>query len=503
MNEVISRGIIRELENGESAPKKPVPLRLIFKAKHDPANPDEWIAKARLVLQGFRQENGSDYHIIACPTVGFSIVLVVLHIAGTMRYYLVTVDIGNAFLEAGFDTNMYVSFPRVYTGGKTIVGQLLGNLYGSKQGPRLWFDLLSSVLIEFGLTQGLCDPCYFYLDHKRATQGGQVLIVCVYVDDLIITGNDRALVEDLITHLLATFKKVKCNRSSTFRFLGLEVSRRDDGCFELTQTEYIEELMRRFKVPLKPRHVVMPVNWQHLLKLGELEAPCSIHELLGSIRFAADRTCPQVACAASLLARYATKANEVHNQLCRHVLQYLWTHRHTAMVIGSPSHEPIVLHAHCDASFDSSGKNNSQIGFVCHLSNDSGCISSKSMKAKNVCLSTTDAEIHGAVECCKQVLWLKALLSDLSYPQTIVSVRCDNTAVLSLASDQAISEKRSRYLVVKVRFLQEQETNGSILFSYVPSESNPSDILTKIQTSSRLVQSHTACLLEGLRSLTI
>jgi hypothetical protein len=500
MNEIIARGIIRELADGEASSKKPVPLRFVFKAKHDPADPDGWIAKARLVLQGFRQQNGSDYHIIACPTIGFSIVLVILHIAGTLRYALVTVDIGNAFLEAGFDTQMYVFLPRVYTGGRTIVGQLLGNLYGSKQGPRLWFDLLVSVLLDFGLEQGKCDPCYFYLDYYRSTELSQRLLVCVYVDDLIITGNDQSLIDELLAHLKSTFKKVKCNSSSSFRFLGLEVARREDGCFELKQAEYIEELMRRFDVAPEDRSVILPGSWQNLVNRDSSDK-CSIHELLGSIRFAADRTCPQVACAASLLARYATKATEVHRQLCHHVLQYLWTHRHTPMVIGSPSREPIVLHAHCDASFDSSGKNNSQIGFVCHLSTDSGCISIKSMKAKNVCLSTTDAEIHGAVECTKQVIWLKELLNDLGHLQSIVSVRCDNKAVLSLASDPAVSEKRSRYLVVKIRFLQEQEAMGSILFSYVPSDSNPSDILTKIQSSPKLVQSHSACILGGLQSL--
>jgi hypothetical protein len=269
----------------------------------------------------------------------------------------------------------------------------------------------------------------------------------------------------------------------------------------LTQAEYIEELMRRFDVTQLERSVILPATWQNQLNRDSSER-CSIHELLGSIRFAADRTCPHVACAASLLARFATKATAAHRQLCHHALQYLWTNRLTPLVIGSPGREPIVLRAHCDASFDSSGKNSSQIGFVCHLSSDSGCVSSKSMKAKNVCLSSTDAEIHGAVECTKQVIWLKELLADLSYPQHLVSIKCDNSATLSLASDQAVSEKRSRYLIVKIKFLQEQEMNGVVLFSYVPSESNPADMLTKIQPSPKLVQSHSAGILSGLHLLT-
>jgi hypothetical protein len=102
------------------------------------------------------------------------------------------------------------------------------------------------------------------------------------------------------------------------------------------------------------------------------------------------------------------------------------------------------------------------------------------------------------VEGVKQMLWLRELLQDLGHAQDgPTMVKCDNTAVLSLASDLAISEKRSRYLIVKVKFLQEQESNGTALYSYVPSAENPADILTKIQSSPALVRTHSDSLMHG------
>ena len=63
-------------------------------------------------------------------------------------------------------------------------------LYGLKQAPRAWYQLVTSVLLDFGFTKCVSDPCIFF--YKR---GEDMVMVGVYVDDILIAGNNLALIE--------------------------------------------------------------------------------------------------------------------------------------------------------------------------------------------------------------------------------------------------------------------------------------------------------------------
>ena len=61
-------------------------------------------------------------------------------------------------------------------------------LYGLKQAPRAWYLLVTSVLIDFGFTKCVSDPCIYIL-----IRGKDMVMVGVYVDDILIAGNNRYL----------------------------------------------------------------------------------------------------------------------------------------------------------------------------------------------------------------------------------------------------------------------------------------------------------------------
>ena len=65
-------------------------------------------------------------------------------------------------------------------------------LYGLKQAPRAWYLLVTSVLIDFGFTECVSDPCMYIL--KR---GKDMVMVGVYVDDILIAGNIRSLINEV------------------------------------------------------------------------------------------------------------------------------------------------------------------------------------------------------------------------------------------------------------------------------------------------------------------
>ena len=91
-------------------------------------------------------------------------------------------DIKNVFLLG--DLVEEVSF--VAQGEFGLVCKLYHSLYGLKQSPRAWFSRFSSMVQEFDMIQSTTDHSVFYYP----TSTGQCLYLIVYVDDIVIIGND-------------------------------------------------------------------------------------------------------------------------------------------------------------------------------------------------------------------------------------------------------------------------------------------------------------------------
>ena len=70
--------------------------------------------------------------------------------------------------------------------------RLKKTLYGLKQAPRAWYQLATSILLDFGFTKCVSDPCIFFL-----RRGKNMVIVGVYVDDILIAGNNRSLINEV------------------------------------------------------------------------------------------------------------------------------------------------------------------------------------------------------------------------------------------------------------------------------------------------------------------
>lgn len=73
-------------------------------------------------------------------------------------------------------------------------------IYGLKQAPRAWFNRLKTFFTQWGLTNSKADSSLFFLN-----KGGKKLLVLLYVDDILVTGDDAALIHRLITDLNIQF----------------------------------------------------------------------------------------------------------------------------------------------------------------------------------------------------------------------------------------------------------------------------------------------------------
>ena len=106
----------------------------------------------------------------------------------------------------------------------TAVCRLIKSRYGLKQAPRAWFDKLNSALIGQGFKSAKTDHSLFVL-HTPTLQ----IYILVYVDDILITGNNESATHDLIIKLNKQFSLKDLGDINYF--LGVEVQKIEEGFF--------------------------------------------------------------------------------------------------------------------------------------------------------------------------------------------------------------------------------------------------------------------------------
>ncbi|RVW88062.1 Retrovirus-related Pol polyprotein from transposon RE1 [Vitis vinifera] len=102
-----------------------------------------------------------------------------------------------------------------------VVCKLQRALYGLKQSPQVWFGRFSLAMKKYGFKQSNSDHTLF-IKHKV----GKVTMLLVYVDDMIITGNDDEEITKLQKELATEFEMK--NLGGLKYFLGIEVSRLEE-----------------------------------------------------------------------------------------------------------------------------------------------------------------------------------------------------------------------------------------------------------------------------------
>ena len=214
--------------------------------------------KARLVAQGFTQVPDIDYSHTFSPVVKASTVQIVLSLAVMQKWPLHQLVVKNAFLNGQLSDTVFMEQPPGFIDEKfpLHVCRLRKALYGLKQAPRAWFHRLSTFLFSLGFSCSRADTSLFIF-HRDAT----LLYLPVYVDDIILTGNNPSLISTFIARLNNEFATKDLGQLNYF--LGLEVTYTDDGLF-LTQAKYAHDILIRagYSRPnLSPHHCPLPTTW--------------------------------------------------------------------------------------------------------------------------------------------------------------------------------------------------------------------------------------------------
>ncbi|KAK8943073.1 hypothetical protein KSP39_PZI008985 [Platanthera zijinensis] len=164
-------------------------------------------------------------------------------------------DVKITFLHGELEEEVYMKFPPgfVKKGAEGFVCHLRKSLYGLKQSPRAWFGRFLTTMLKFGYKQDQSDHTMFIRRHEQ-----HVVVLIVYVDDIVITGNDTEEIANLKTLLSTEFEVKDLGRLRYF--LCIEVVRCERGVF-ISQRKYILDLLKETcKLGCVPTNTPMEEN---------------------------------------------------------------------------------------------------------------------------------------------------------------------------------------------------------------------------------------------------
>ena len=130
----------------------------------------------------------------------------------------------NAFLHGYLKEEVYMQQPPSYVDATnpSYVCKLPKSLYGLKQAPQAWFERFTFHLIHFGFQASFADSSLFIFQSKST-----IIYLLLYVDDIIITGNNSQHVSSLIAIHSSVFELKDLGDLNYF--LGVQISRTQFG----------------------------------------------------------------------------------------------------------------------------------------------------------------------------------------------------------------------------------------------------------------------------------
>eukprot|EP00253_Pinus_taeda_P008579 PITA_08579 len=228
-------------------------------------------------------------------------------------------DVKTAFLNGDLKDNVFMSQPEGFAvkGHEHRVCKLVKSLYGLKQAPRAWYEKLTEHLLRLNFNHFDLDDATLFV--KKV--GKTVVYLVVYVDDVLMTGNNESYIASIKKELGKSFEMTDLGH--VHYYLGIEVTQHPKSIF-LSQKKYIGDLLNRFGMTeCNPLSTPMEQNLKLTSIEGkEFEDATKYRQLVGSLIYLTT-TRRDISFAVGILSRFMQKPCEGHWSAAKGVLRYL------------------------------------------------------------------------------------------------------------------------------------------------------------------------------------
>ncbi|KAK8540338.1 hypothetical protein V6N12_046625 [Hibiscus sabdariffa] len=338
------------------------------------------------------------------------------------------------------------------------VCKLQRSIYGLKQASRSWNLRFNEAIQEFGFIRNEDEPCVY-----KKFSGSIVSFLILYVDDILIIGNDIPTLQSIKTWLSSCFS-MKDLGEATY-ILGVKIYRdRSRRLLGLSQSTYIDKVLKRFRMEESKRGF-LPMR--RCISLSKEMCPSTPQERERMSQI------PYTSAIGSIM--YAMIC---HWTAVKNILKYLRRTKDVFLVYGGE--EELRIKGYTDTSFQTDKDDSrSQSGFVFCL--NGGAISWKSSKQDTVADSTTEAEYIAASEAAKEAVSIKKFITGLGVIPSIsdaVDLYYDNNGAIAQAKEPR-SHQRSKHILRRFYLIREIIDRGDVEICKVHTDDNIADPLTK------------------------
>ena len=453
-----------------------IPVKWVLKRK---LAPDGSIAryKARLVAKGFMEKEGVDFDETFSPVAQYRTLKILLAIAAQYDLDLHHLDVVSAFLNGKLDHEIYMKQPEGFDDGSGRVCRLHKAIYGLKQASRCWNAELHSTLIGMGFYQCKCDPCLYVLRN-----GDQLVILMLYVDDMMLTDNDKALRLSVQARLEQEYE---LNDMGELRwFLGMEVTRDlSTHTIRLDQSLYASGILAKFK--MDQSH---PVSTPCLDSVRLTTAQCAVTEeqkeamanvpyksAVGSLLHAVNGAFPDLSFAVNVAARFMANPGPEHWQWIKRILRYIRRNPNPCIEFRANMGPPVFGFSDSDWAGDLEDRH-STTGYVFFMA--MAPISWATKRQPTVALSSMEAEYMAAAAATQEALSLRSLLHELGYPLLSIQLAMDNRSAIFF-TENAVANARTKHIDIRFHFIRECVQQGMVVPLWVSTNENVADLFTK------------------------
>jgi hypothetical protein len=427
--------------------------------------------KARLVAQGYTQEEGIDYEEVFAPVARIEAIRLFLAYASFMGFTGYQMDVKSAFLYGTIDEEVYVSQPPGFEDPQhpNKVYKVVKALYGLHQAPRKWYETLANYLMNNGFHRGKIDQTLFIRKDK-----GDILLVQVYVDDIIF-GSTKQEMCIWFEKLMKDEFQMSSMGELTF-FLGLQVQQSKEGIF-ISQDKYVTEIFRKFKFTDAKSSNTPADKTTHLLLKNASGVNVDVHtyrSMIGSLMYLTSSR-PDIMFAVCACARFQVTPKTSHMTAVEKIFRYLKTYPNLGL--WYPRESPMELITYSDSDYAGASLDRRSTTGGCQFL---GCrlVSWQCKKQTMVATSTTEAEYVAATSCCAQILWLQNQLLDYGYSFMNTIIYIDNSSTICIIKNP-VQHTKTKHIEIRHHFIRDCFEKKLINVVKIHTDDNYADLLTK------------------------
>ncbi|CAL0330280.1 unnamed protein product [Lupinus luteus] len=337
------------------------------------------------------------------------------------------------------------------------VCKLKKSLYGLKQASRQWFAKLSSFLVTLGYIQSHHDHSLFTKKH-----GSVFTALLIYVDDLILAGNNLDEISSVKRHLDTQFK-IK-DLGVLKYFLGLEVAYSKTG-ISLCQRKYALDILSDtdflFSKPVPTPMVKHP--HLHQQDSAAFHDPEFYRQLVGRLLYLTN-TRPDLSFVVQQLSQFMAAPTVNHHKAITRILRYIKGSPRQGLFY--PTSSSLQIKGYSDSDWASCPDTRKSISGFCMFLGDS-LVSWKAKKQNTVCRSSSEAEYRALVIASCEIQYIK--------PALLV---CDNDSARSIAAN-AVFHERTKHIEIDCHIVRERLQNQLFHLLPISTFDQAADLLTK------------------------